>query len=377
MTAGLSTVGPRDWRGFLRRNAGWLLFVLLPTALVTLYYGLVAADLFASEARFVIRSPSKPQIGGIGSLLQGGPVGVSHDDVYTVHDYLLSRDALRALSEREDLRAVFGRPEADFIARYPNLVYDTSFEDLFLYYGHRVEAVFDSTTGITTLTVKAFRAEDAQRLAKHLLELGEALVNQLNERARASAVRDAEAQVAQAESRVSEVQTQLLSYRTRERLLDPGKSSASVVDSQARTQAELNGTRARLAQIERTAPESPVRRELATRIDILARQVEEQRSRLAGTGDSLAPKISEYNQLVLRQDFAERALTSALASLETARSEARRQQVYLERVVEPNLPDRALFPKRLSSILIVFVSCFILYTIGALLLAGVREHAQT
>jgi capsular polysaccharide transport system permease protein len=80
--------------------------------------------------------------------------------------------------------------------------------------------------------------------------------------------------------------------------------------------------------------------------------------------------------LTLRQEFASKELTSALGALESARAEARRQQIYIEPVVSANLPDKALYPKRLTSILIIFVSCFLIYSIALLLLAGVNEHAQ-
>jgi capsular polysaccharide transport system permease protein len=347
---------------------------MLPTVIAALYYFLIAADLYASEARFVVHSPSKPQITGLSGLLQGGGLTTSHDDVYTVHDYILSRDALAALAKTEDLKAVFSRPEADWLSRYPNLIYGEEFEEFYKYYGHRVEVVFDTTTGITTLTVKAFRAEDAQRLASRLVELSEALVNRLNERSKANAVADAEKEVELAEQRVTDVQASVLAYRNRERMLDPGKSSGSVLEAQSRLQTDINATRLRLAQ---TVPQSPVRSELETRLHVLSSQLEEQRSRMAGSDTSFAPKISEYEKIVLKQDFAERGLTSALASLENARVEARRQQIYLDRVVEANRPDLALYPKRLISVLIVFITCFIAYSIGALLLAGVREHAQT
>jgi capsular polysaccharide transport system permease protein len=364
-------------RAWLRRNAGWLSFVAAPTLLAILYYGLIAADIYASEARYLVRSPSRAQIGGLGGLLQGGGLAPARDDVYTVHDYLLSRDALKSLAEIEDLRAVFARPGADFMARYPNPIDRDDFESFYRYYDRRVSVTIDSTTGITTLLVKAFTPDDAQRLAGHLLMLGEQLVNKLNERSRQNTVRDAERQVAEAEANIGAAEAALLGYRNRERLLDPGKSSSAVLDSQAKLQSELNSTRARLAQLDRSTPYSPLREDLKTHAEIIARQVEEQRAKLAGSEGSLAPRISEYGQLVLKQEFAGRALTSALASLESARAEARRQQIYLDRVVEPNLPDRALYPKRFEAVLIVFITCFLAYSIGALLLAGVREHEQT
>ena len=144
----------------------------------------------------------------------------------------------------------------------------------------------------------------------------------------------------------------------------------------SRMQTELTESRMRLAQMERAAPDSPFRAELKQNIRSLEQQIARQRGGLAGSKGSMAPKIAEFGQLSLRQEFAAKELTSALASMEAARAEARHQQIYLERVVEAGLPDRALYPKRFKSIMVVFVSCFLIYSIGLLLATGVREHGQ-
>jgi capsular polysaccharide transport system permease protein len=359
-----------------RANRGPLLFVGLPTLLAMLYYFLIASDLYASEARIVVRSPARMQVSGLAGLLQGSGISRAQDDVYSVHDFILSRDAIAAAGKRLDLRAIFSRPGADFIARYPNPWHRDTSEDFYKYWQHRVEVVFDTTSGICTLTVKAFRAEDAQALAQALLDESEGLVNRLNERSHANAIRDAEAEVRQVEQNVADAQAATLAYRKRETLIDPGKASGAIMENQARLQAELVQARARLGELQRSSPNSPLRADLQAHVTELERQVGAQRSELAGGDGSMAPKISEYEQLQLRQEFAAKELASALASLESARAEARRQQIYLDRVVEPNLPDKALFPKRLISVLIVFISAFLIYSIGRLLLAGVQEHAQ-
>lgn len=359
-----------------RTHRGSLLCVVLPTLLATIYYFLIAADLYASEARIVVRSPSRMQVGGIAGFLQGTAISRAQDDVYSVHDFILSRDALAALQKRLDLRAIFSRPGADFVARYPNLLQRDSAEDFYKYYLHRVDVVFDATSGICTVVVKAFRPEDAQAVAAALLDESEGLVNRLNERSRANAIRDAEAEVRQVEQAVAQTQAAMLGYRKRENLLDPGKSSGAIFETQSHLQAELVTARSRLAELERSSPDSPLRGDLRSHIAELERQIGAQKNQLAGGDGSMAPKISEYEQLQLRQEFAAKELASALASLEGARAEARRQQIYLDRVVEPNLPDKALFPRRLVSVLIVLISCFLVYSIGRLLLAGVQEHAQ-
>ena len=65
-----------------------------------------------------------------------------------------------------------------------------------------------------------------------------------------------------------------------------------------------------------------------------------------------------------------------IAALETARSEAQRQQLYLERLVRPNLPDDAVEPRRLRSIATVLILSLIAWGVVSLLVASIREHTD-
>ena len=93
-------------------------------------------------------------------------------------------------------------------------------------------------------------------------------------------------------------------------------------------------------------------------------------------GGSFAGKAPEYERLQLEKTFAERQLASALVALDSARSEAARKQLYLERLVQPNLPDRAMEPRRLRSVVTVFVLGLILWGVVSLTLASIREHTE-
>ena len=66
---------------------------------------------------------------------------------------------------------------------------------------------------------------------------------------------------------------------------------------------------------------------------------------------------------MLEREFADRALASALASLENARAESQRQQLYLERVVAPHAADYPSQPRRLLWIGIVFLLSLSVYSI--------------
>src|SRR5690606_28376971 len=105
-------------------------------------------------------------------------------------------------------------------------------------------------------------------------------------------------------------------------------------------------------------------------------QIAAARSDLAGASGSLAPKMSTYEGLMLQKELAARALTEASAALVTARQDVRRQKLYLDRIVEPNLADKPTEPRRARAILIIFLSSFGLYLLGRLLWAGLREHRQ-
>lgn len=351
-----------------------LLLVALPTLLATYYYFAVATHQYVSEARFVVRGPTTTQPGVLGGLLQSAGVSRAQDDTFSVHDYILSRDALEELDRTVDLRDLYARPEADELSRFPMPFMGSTFEHLYKHYLKHVDVAFDSTTGVSKLTVQAFRAEDAQAVATALIDAGERLVNRMNERQRENAMRDARKEVALSESRVEDIAAKLASFRNRESIIDPDRQSVSMLQAITDLQARVVQAKTQVAELTRSSPNSPLIPTAQRRAVALQAQIDEAMSKVTGSDGSLVPKMTEFNLLTLQREFANRALTSATASLETARIDAERQRLYLDLVVKPNLADYAAYPKRFISVAIVFATCFGLYTIGALILAGAREH---
>ena len=166
--------------------------------MAALYFGFVASDVYVSESRFVVRTPNKQTTGGLSGILQGvgfSGVGRAPEDVHTVGQYVLSRDALNLLDDRLDLRASWGSPQADLLRRFDPFGWDGSREALFEYYPRRVSVVVDPGSGITTLTVSVFTPEQAATINEVLLGEAESLVNLLNNRARNDLIRFAENEV--------------------------------------------------------------------------------------------------------------------------------------------------------------------------------------
>ena len=142
----------------------------------------------------------------------------------------------------------------------------------------------------------------------------------------------------------------------------------------SKLQDELIGARTQLQQLRAMAPENPQIPILEVRINSLSREIDEQLGLVAGSRRSLSATAAQYQRFELEREFADRRLAAAMNSLEEARNEARRKQAYVERIVQPSLPDEAQEPRRLRGIFAAFVLGLVAWAIISMLLAGIREH---
>lgn len=365
--------------GFFRRHALFFLCVVLPTILAAVYFGRYATDIYVSESSYVVRSPNKQSTSGsgLGALLQGaGFSGFAKapDDVYAVTQYIQSRDALTYLDEKLELRTSWQSENIDFFHRFDPLDWDDSREALYGYYRKMVKIGADPTSGITLLTVMGFSPEQVLEMNKLLLGKAEELVNILNERGRNDLIRFAEKEVQLAEDKAKAAAEALSDFRNTQAVVDPEKQTMLHFEQIARLQEELIRTRGQLTQLKVFAPDSPHPPALALRAQTLEAEIATETEKITGGEKSLASKAADYQRLQLEREFADKQLAVAMSALEGARNEAQRQQLYLETIAKPSLPDDATYPKRLRGIATTFILGLVAWGILAMLLAGVREH---
>lgn len=357
-----------------RMNRLFLLTVVVPTLLSVIYFGLIASDVYISESRFVVRSPERQTASPLGMLLKGTGFSRAQDDTYTVQDFMLSRDALHSLDDQLGLGKAFTSSDVDIFSRFAGLDMDDSFEALHLYYQKKVEIQLDPASSITTLRVRSFTSETAFEINRLLLDMAETLVNRLNERGRQDLIRFAAREVTAAEDKAKTAALRLSTYRNQKGVIDPERQSTVQLQQVAKLQDELIATQAQLSQLQTFAKDNPQIPSLQQTVQNLRREIAAETARVAGGDRSLANKAAEYQRLALDREFADRQLGSAYASLEQARSEAQRQQLYLERIVQPSKPDVAMEPRRIRGVLATFVIGLIACGILSMLLAGIKEH---
>lgn len=354
----------------------FMLTVVVPTLISTTYFAFLASDVYISESRFVVRSPDKPQKSGLGMILDTAGFNSASEEVQAAKGFIESRDGLRALNADGYAQRAWQKQSVSVFNRFDPLGLSGSFEDLFDYYQSKVQVEFDAQTGITTLSVRAFAPEDSLNMNERLLVQAETLVNQLNDRGRSDLITYAEREVAEAKAQASAAALALAKYRNTRGVIDPERQATVQLQMISKLQDELIGARMQLLQLSSVAVDNPQIPMLRVRIRGLENAIREQLGQVAGAEGSLSEAAAQFQELQLRREFADRQLGMALASLQDARNEARRQQAYVERIAQPSLPDDALEPRRIRGILATLIVGLIAWGIMTMLLAGVREHKQ-
>ncbi|HEV2100074.1 MAG TPA: hypothetical protein VGR45_14275 [Stellaceae bacterium] len=353
----------------------FVLMVVLPVALAAIYYFFIAADQYVAEFRFGLRSaePARADPG----LLQIGPAPTQIGlDSYVVVQYIASRAIIDDIGNRLDLRRMFSTPTADWLAR---LHLPVAAEDLVLYWRGQVDAFFDPTNGTIVVKAYAFTPRDAQKLAQAILASSERLVNELSARARRDALRDSENEVRQAEQRLAGALAKLREFRDKEGLIDPGKTADASAALDGRVRDELVRAKTELSTLKEYMQEgAPSLKLLEARIRALGEQQRALDGEVTDTADTRSQALSRimgsYEELESERSFAESAYRHSLEALDRARLNADRQHIYIADFVQPDLPEKALYPRPLRSLTIVFVIAFAAWAIGGLTVRSVRDH---
>ena len=360
-----------------RKPFNWLLWltVILPTVTSILYFGMIAQDQYISESSFIVRSAKKQNgLTGLDALFQSSGLSRSQDDIYAVQEYIRSRTALDTLSKQLPVRSYY-EEKGDIFSRFNGLGFEGSQEAFYLYFRQKLNINLDNVSGITTLRVQSFDANESQQINQALLKKGEDLINKINDRARKDTITFAEQAVNTAQKKVRDAADELMQFRITNGVLDLKEQSVMQLNLISKLQDELITIQTQLDQVRAVTPDNPQISGLETREKSLLKEIARQTKMITGaTGKSIANKAAEYQRLILNNDLAEKQLTLAISSLETAKSEADRQQLYLEIVSQPNKPDMPQLPKRLYNIAATFIISLMIYGILSLMIASVREH---
>ncbi|MFM9858450.1 hypothetical protein RUR49_08175 [Pseudoxanthobacter sp. M-2] len=355
----------------------FVIAVVVPTLLTALFYMFLATSQYSTVSQFAVRGPAGAA--GPADMLGLFATTASSEtaDTYIILSYIHSRDLIEELDKRINLREIYDRPEADFYYRFDPT---KPIEDFVDYMRTMISTEFDTFSGVVTLTVRAFRPEDAQLVAENVLAASERLVNELSRRARDDSLRESRAEVAKSEQRLRLARAMIATFRGSESEIDPAAAAAAQQGVITQLEGQATGIESQLNALRQTMSASaPPVVQLESQLAAVRKQADVERQKVAlerggTTGTALTQRLTRYEELLTEREFAERAYVSSLASLEGARLEADRKQRYLAVFVSPRSAEEALYPQGLRWTAVVFGVCLIVWGIFSIIIAGVRDH---
>ncbi|MDO4250038.1 MAG: hypothetical protein Q4C68_00860 [Moraxella sp.] len=348
--------------------------VIVPTIVLSIYYGIIASDIYVSESKFVIRSPDQRSASGIGVVLQNIGFNASSDDSYLVRDYLTSRDATQNLRKNLNIQEKYSAKSVDVFSRFGTFGKPT-FENFYEYFNKKVKIVYDPASSISSLQIEAYTAKDAQRINEALLKMSEEVINKINNNAKNDILAASEKEVLQAQEVSTKAATELAAYRVKNEIFNPEGQSMIVLQEISKLQDALIQTETQLTQAREITPENPQIKAMESRIKSLKKSIAEKSKLVTGPSDiSFSNRSVEYQRLQLEKELADKQLATAMATYEQAKNDFNQKQLYLERLAMPSLPDEATRPKRFKNVLSGFIFGLLLWGVLRLFVAGVREH---
>lgn len=365
-----------SWRLF---GLSFAALIVLPVLCAAAYYGLFAADQYAAEFRFSVRSQqeSGTDQNAAAQLAQMGKSVPSEAGrlPYMVAGYLRSRNAARELDRGGWLRALFSRDAADWLSRFGTR---KSSDELWRYWQHMIRVNVDRVSGLVLVRVLAFTPEDALALAQAVSACAEKMIAAIGVEERANQLQEAERELHRASLRYSEALGALRDVRNEEKMVDPQQTIGSAADILLGvTRARLSLERERDANLNVLSAGSPQQKVLSDQI----RALESEEASLARAltsarqnAKTAAQSIARFETRELEVRFSQRLLEIAQSADARARQETERRHIYFAPFVDPKKPGIAEFPLRARSVAFVGICAFGVWSVAMLAWAGIRDR---
>ncbi|WP_154664844.1 hypothetical protein [Allorhizobium undicola] len=370
---------------FTKRNTLFL-FVLLPSALGGIYYGLIASGQYVTEVRMVVRTIGVSEKFDTSEVRSGRSL-VGGDsltqDSYIVANYLKSPQLVDKLERDIDLKSYFIRDGIDFFSRLPG-GRDARFEALTRYWDSHVDTYVDGPSGIIIFTVRAFSPEDSQRISKAAMDAANEMIEKISERAKNDLVTRAKSDMQASLEAYQATLADMRDYQNRTGILDPNSSArmvmaviAKLTEEKLKLTIDLNTLKA--AKADDTAKG----RELRRSIQALDDQIQMRQNSLAGkqsgpdsagSDDQLSSNMIEFSRLETRRVVAEALYQSSSRNLDTAQSTALKRTTFISIFSASHLPEESEYPDRVSQWLLLTAGMFTLWMTATLIILSIEDH---
>jgi len=352
-----------------------LAFFLLAFIISTVYWSLIASDMYVSETHIIVERtdlPSGQDFGVVGGFISGVLGAGGGSDQLMLQDYLKSVDLLQRLDGKLKLRQHYSDQKNDPVSR----MWRQETEWFHRYFFNQVEIIHDKDHGFLRIRVKAYDPVMAQKIASLLVEEGERFMNDTAHDLANGQVKFLENQLVEMKENVIDSRRVLLAYQNKHKMISPqatveglGTTVEVLTGKRIEVETQINAMRAYLVA------NHPSITQLEQQLGALNEQINKERDKLvANNGTPLNAKVEEYQRLQFEAGFAEEVYKTALAAFERGRIEALRTIKKVVVLQKPNYPEYPWEPRRFYNSLVSGLLLLLVYGVSQLILAIINEH---
>jgi len=367
-------VGTRKVAYVTWAKLGSFALVLLASILVVGYYTMVASPRYATTTQFVVKEAGSNDAAlmGIAAL---GSTSSSMRDALIIKEYVESREMAVSLDNAIDLKAHYQNSDWDILSRLSD---DATVEDFVAFYKNHIHVRHDELSDIVHIEVQAFTPEYSLLLGQTLLEKSEQFINALGDKMAKEQLTYAQKEVERLYASMKNQQQQLVHFQNNNELYNPEQQGSAMLTAIGNLQANIITAQAKLkemvAVMRDDAAEVKSQRIL---IKSLQQQLTEEQSKLTSDDQkSLNQITANFQEIKLNTELATGLYQAGLSSMEVVRADAYRKLKHLLIVQHPAQPETDQYPRRIYSIFTWFVSLLLIYLLGRLIWAIVKEHKE-
>ena len=335
------------------------------TSLAVLYYVVLAAPLYTSEAKFAIKG-RQPQVAS--PLLAALAPQAGAQEGFAVVDYVRSPEMLDALNREVRLRDSYSRFRLDPLYQ---LKRNASRRDFMKFYRSLVSIDVDSASSILTLRVAAFEPAAAHGTARAVLANTADFVNNLSRQMLNESTRASESELEIARGEAIQARLAVARFQSSSGKLNPGTYGEAAGGAVFSLESEIARLRSQFASLRTySTATSPQVKQIVAQIASLEAQEARIKSGLTGNGPTVSTQLNSFQGLAARQTYADQHLAAAQAALDQSRAAATQRQMFLVMISAPDLPDEAT-PRRLRGFVTVLLVAACIYGIAG---PDARQH---
>jgi capsular polysaccharide transport system permease protein len=353
----------------------FLLIVLLPLCLFSLYQLVWASNRYESQTKVIIRQPdasatldaSMAILSGLGVSKSGG------SDNELLKQYIYSTDMLNYLEKTVQLKAHYTDTTIDLFSRLDK----TSNESFLEYYKEHVRIEIDGASTVLAIYTQGFDPDFAKRLATIIAKRSEWYINSIGHQLAEAQLSFIQQEQKHIEASLQTAQNRLLTFQQKYNLLDPNADGTAIQQIAYGLEGKITEKETELKSL-RQVMSNRSSQILAVNAELfgLKKQLENERERLSRESGDNRPVneiMAEFTDLKVRLELALQAYTSSQVSLEKSRIEAYRQLKYLVVVEQPTTPDESKYPDVFYNITLFAVLASMLFGVGKIIYLTIKE----